>query len=151
MYARVVRMCPIAQPDAAQGSAHLRDVFGRMGLNDQEIVALSGAHAIGRCHTDRSGFWGPWTYGEAAFSNEYFTALLNKKWTVKKTHEGQPWKGPKQFEADGGKLMMLPTDMVLLDDPEFKKWVVAYAKDEGLFFRDFAKAFQKLTELGFCQ
>jgi cytochrome c peroxidase len=32
-----------------------------MGFNDQEIVALSGAHCIGRCHTDRSGFHGPWT------------------------------------------------------------------------------------------
>jgi len=26
---------------------------GRQGFNDQEIVALSGAHALGRCHTDR--------------------------------------------------------------------------------------------------
>jgi Peroxidase len=29
-------------------AAGLREVFGRMGFNDQEIVALSGAHAIGR-------------------------------------------------------------------------------------------------------
>ena len=71
--------------------------------------------------------------------------------TVKKTHEGGPWKGPKQFEADGGKLMMLPTDMVLLDDPAFKKWVQVYAKSEETFFADFAKAFRKLTELGFKQ
>lgn len=56
-------------PDAAQGAAHLRAVFGRMGFDDREIVALSGAHAVGRCHTDRSGFWGPWTYSEAGFSN----------------------------------------------------------------------------------
>lgn len=39
-------------PDAAQGAKHLRDVFGRMGFSDQEIVALSGAHAVGRCHTE---------------------------------------------------------------------------------------------------
>lgn len=25
------------------------------GFNDQEIVALSGAHALGRCHEDYSG------------------------------------------------------------------------------------------------
>lgn len=31
-------------PDAAQGSSHIRDIFYRMGFNDQEIVALSGAH-----------------------------------------------------------------------------------------------------------
>ena len=45
-------------PDAALGAQHIRDVFYRMGFNDQEIVALSGAHALGRCHTDRSGFSG---------------------------------------------------------------------------------------------
>jgi len=33
--------------------AHLRDIFYRQGFNDQEIVALSGAHALGRCHTTR--------------------------------------------------------------------------------------------------
>jgi len=138
-------------PDAAQGASHLRDVFGRMGFSDQEIVALSGAHAIGRCHTDRSGFWGPWTYGENAFSNDYFKFLLDKRWTVKTTHNGKPWKGPKQYEADGGALMMLPTDMVLIEDPKFKEWVQIYAKSEDKFFADFAVAFQKLTELGFKQ
>ena len=37
---------------------HVRDVFWRMGFCDQEIVALLGAHALGRCHTDASGYWG---------------------------------------------------------------------------------------------
>lgn len=45
-------------PDASKEHKHLRDIFYRMGFNDQEIVALSGAHALGRCHTDRSGFVG---------------------------------------------------------------------------------------------
>jgi hypothetical protein len=45
-------------PDAAQGAQHVRDIFYRMGFNDREIVALSGAHTLGRCHTDRSGFSG---------------------------------------------------------------------------------------------
>jgi cytochrome c peroxidase len=39
-------------------AAHLRTIFGRMGFNDQEIVALSGAHALGRCHPNASGFEG---------------------------------------------------------------------------------------------
>lgn len=34
-------------PDGALGAAHIRDVFGRMGFSDQEIVALSGAHNLG--------------------------------------------------------------------------------------------------------
>ncbi len=58
-------------PDATQGAAHLRGIFGRMGFNDQEIVALSGAHALGRCHTDRSGFDGPWTFSPTVLTNDY--------------------------------------------------------------------------------
>ena len=45
-------------PDGSKGAKHVRDIFYRMGFNDQEIVALSGAHALGRCHSDRSGFKG---------------------------------------------------------------------------------------------
>ena len=60
-------------PDGAKDTKtetiqHLRDIFYRMGFDDQAIVALSGAHAVGRCHTDRSGFWGPWTYAGKSIS-----------------------------------------------------------------------------------
>lgn len=34
---------------------HLRKVFYRMGFGDKEIVALSGAHTLGRAFKDRSG------------------------------------------------------------------------------------------------
>jgi cytochrome c peroxidase len=44
--------------------------------------------------------------------------------------------------------MMLPSDIALIHDPEFKKIVELYAKDEDVFFQDFAKAFAKLLELG---
>ena len=42
-------------------AVHIRDIFYRMGFNDREIVALIGAHTLGRCHADRSGYVGPWT------------------------------------------------------------------------------------------
>lgn len=44
--------------------------------------------------------------------------------------------------------MMLPTDLVLLQDKKFLKWVQVYAKDANKFNTDFVKAFQKLEELG---
>jgi cytochrome c peroxidase len=73
-------------PDADKGSRvktiqHVRDIFGRMGFNDQEIVALSGAHAMGRCHTTASGYWGPWTNAENTFSNEYYRLLVEERWS----------------------------------------------------------------------
>ncbi|CAM8945109.1 unnamed protein product [Rhodiola kirilowii] len=115
-------------PDAKQGSSHLKDVFYRMGLSDKDIVALSGAHTLGRAHPERSGFDGPWTKEPLKFDNSYFVELL---------------KG----EAEG--LLKLPTDKALLDDPAFRPYVELYAKDEDAFFRDYAASHKKLSELGF--
>nr|KJB32657.1 hypothetical protein B456_005G254100 [Gossypium raimondii] len=108
-------------PDAKRGAPHLRDIFYRMGLSDKDIVALSGGHTLGRAHPERSGFDGPWT-------NEPLKELL---------------KG----ESEG--LLKLPTDKALFDDPEFRKYVELYAKDEDAFFRDYAESHKKLSELGF--
>lgn len=115
-----------------------------MGYSDREIVALSGAHTLGRCHADRSGFDGPWVVNPTRFSNQYFKLLSTRKWVPRK------WDGPLQYETivAGEKLMMLPTDMALMEDPTFREWVLKYAKDQNLFFKDFALAFGKLIELG---
>ncbi|TKY86082.1 hypothetical protein EX895_004907 [Sporisorium graminicola] len=130
-------------PDGDKGQDHLRYIFYKMGFNDQEIVALSGAHALGRCHADRSGFDGPWTFAPTSFTNEYFNLLMNEKWNLRK------WNGPPQFEDKSTKsLMMLMTDMALVQDPSFKKHVQRYAKSEDEFFNDFRGAFAKLLELG---
>jgi len=129
-------------PDASKAQDHIRAVFYRMGFNDQEIVALNGAHALGRCHTDRSGFDGPWTNAPTTFSNEFFRLLVEEKWTERK------WNGPHQYQDSTGKLMMLPSDLAFLKDPEFKKWVDVYHKDEKVYFDHFGKAFAKLLELG---
>ena len=130
-------------PDGAKDHSHLRAIFGRMGFSDQEIVALSGAHALGRCHTDRSGFDGPWTFSPTMVTNDYYKLLLDEKWVYRK------WDGPRQWQDVGSKsLMMLPTDMALVKDRAFKSWVEKYAKDGDAFFNDFAKVLCKLFELG---
>ena len=71
-------------PDGAKEHTHLRAIFGRMGFDDREIVALSGAHALGRCHTDRSGFEGPWSFSPTIMSNDYYRLLLGEKWNWRK-------------------------------------------------------------------
>lgn len=129
-------------PDATQGAQHLRDVFHRMGLNDQEIVALSGGHTLGSAHRVRSGFDGQWTSRPLKFDNEYFVNLLNKKWVPRQ------WEGPKQFTDESKTLMMLPTDVALLDDPVFRSHVLRYAENADVFAREFSAAYAKLVALG---
>ncbi|KAI9139147.1 cytochrome c peroxidase [Paraphysoderma sedebokerense] len=123
-------------PDASKDSKHVREVFNRMGFEDREIV-------LGRCHPDRSGYVNPWTFNPTTFTNDYFKLLLSETWQKKK------WDGPLQYEDKKTKtLMMLPSDMWLIWDKQFKKHVEEFAKDEAAFFQAFASAFGKLLELG---
>lgn len=59
------------------------------------------------------------------------------------------WDGPKQYQDLKSKsLMMLPTDMALIKDKEFKKHVERYAADNQVFFDEFRDVLVKLFELG---
>lgn len=130
-------------PDASLGVQHIRDVFTRMGFSDREMVALIGAHAVGECYAENSGFVGPWTHDRYTFSNTFFTALMDEEWILDKR------RPQLQYTDLATKtLMMLPTDVALLFDPSFKQLVAEYASSEDVFFRDFSKAYQRLVELG---
>ena len=89
-------------------------------------MALSGAHALGRCHAEVSGYEGPWQRTPTAFSNIYYKLLLKGEafWAP------DPSKRLFQYKDHTGALMMLPSDMALVQDAGFKQHVEAYAKDQ---------------------
>ncbi|KAH9608352.1 hypothetical protein KSS87_017807 [Heliosperma pusillum] len=109
-------------------SKHLRDIFHRMGLSDKDIVVLSGAHTLGRAHQDRSGFDGPFTRDPLTFDNSYYVLLM---------------------KGDTAGLVKFPTDNSLMQDPTFRVYVQIYARDQNLFFKDYAESHKKMSELGF--
>ncbi|KAL1520610.1 hypothetical protein AB1Y20_022184 [Prymnesium parvum] len=123
-------------PGAHDTAEQLRAVFYRMGFNDLEIVALMGAHTLGRCHPQYSGFNGPWTSDPLSFDNQYYVSMLNNSFS----YSGSQW------DADG--LMMLNADMALKTDPEFRVYADLFATNQAAFFRNFSSAFSKLGELG---
>ncbi|KAF8653178.1 hypothetical protein HU200_062627 [Digitaria exilis] len=140
-------------PDAGprDPAEHLREVFYRMGLDDKEIVALSGAHTLGRARPDRSGWGKPetkytkdgpgepggqsWTVEWLKFDNSYFKDM---KFLSQLPSE-------EQKEQD---LLVLPTDAALFEDPSFKVYAEKYAEDQEAFFKDYAEAHAKLSNLG---
>jgi L-ascorbate peroxidase len=134
-------------PNSAISPAeHLREVFYRQGFNDQEIVALSGAHTLGRAFHNRSGLGkestkytsqcpagvktiggSSWTKDWLKFDNEYFTHIV---------------------ERSDPELLVLDTDRCLFDDAKFRPHAQRYAADQDNFFQEYAAAHKKLSENG---
>lgn len=132
--------------DPPNPSDHLRKVFYRMGLNDKEIVALSGAHTIGRSRPDRSGFG----KAETKYTNPKDKFIGNpggQSWTVEWLKFDNSYFKDIKAQADED-LLVLPTDKILTEDPGFKPYTDKYAEDQDVFFSDYAEAHKKLSELG---
>jgi L-ascorbate peroxidase len=135
-------------------AGHLRKVFYRMGLNDEDIVALSGAHTFGRAYKDRSGLGAektkftdgskqtradgseakytpggsPWTERWLVFDNSYFTTVPD------------PDTDPE--------LLKLSTDKTVFEDEAFKPYAEKFRDSQEEFFKSYAASHKKLSELG---
>ncbi|VVA95618.1 unnamed protein product [Arabis nemorensis] len=132
-------------PDAGPPSPadHLREVFYRMGLDDKEIVALSGAHTLGRARPERSG----WGKPETKYTKTGPGEPGGQSWTVKwLKFDNSYFKDIKEKRDED--LLMLPTDAALFEDPSFKNYAEKYAEDPAAFFKDYAEAHAKLSNLG---
>jgi L-ascorbate peroxidase len=124
-----------------------------MGLGDMEIVALSGAHTLGRAWKDRSGLGADktkftdgtaiarkdgkpgigkaggssWTEKWLAFDNSYFTTIPNDK--------------------SDPELLKLSTDKTVFADDGFKPFAEKYRDSQDAFFKDYAIAHKKVTRI----
>ncbi|XP_061970970.1 probable L-ascorbate peroxidase 6, chloroplastic/mitochondrial isoform X1 [Populus nigra] len=132
-------------PDAGppKPADHLREVFYRMGLDDKEIVGLSGAHTLGRSRPERSG----WGKPETKYTKNGPGAPGGQSWTAEwLKFDNSYFKDIKERKDED--LLVLPTDAALFEDPSFKVYAEKYAEDKEAFFKDYAEAHAKLSNLG---
>ena len=146
-------------PPPLGNNAMLRDFFYRSGMNDVDIVAISGAHTLGGGKGARgSGFVGNFTPSPLDFSNEYFVNLVKYENVTK---DGcnyfaagvTPEDRASEAEANGGcapaeDVMQLPSDRALMLDATFRDLVIHFANNQTAFFEQYTKSIKKMSELG---
>lgn len=104
--------------------------------------------------TFTSGFEGPWTSSPTQWDNNYMQYLLEFEW--------EPHVGPGghyQWRVAGGNgpqaphptnpnatqdIMMLTTDVALIKDKEYRKYVNEFANDEKAFAQAFSEIWYEL-------
>jgi len=105
----------------ANNAQHIRDVFGRMGLCDREIVVLMcGGHMYGRCHPESSGYAGAWVENPTFFSNEYPADLIGDRWQAVTcdTRLADGGLVPEEVRPSPGKRQYIDLDKYEADDGE---------------------------------
>jgi len=147
-------------PCGAQDPAtHLRNIFNRMGFEDEGIVALSGAHTLGRAFHERSGTT-EHGYGDAKASKYTKSACPvrhdgkegvgmagGKAWTKNWLSFDNSYYQIVQRGQDDD-LLWFPTDAALHKDEKFKPYFEKFAASQDAFFEAYSRAHKKLSELG---
>ncbi|XP_067938850.1 putative ascorbate peroxidase [Watersipora subatra] len=142
-----------------QNTDSVEFLMGQFGLTRKLAIALLGAHSLGRCNPETSGFFGPWDNTQQTLDNAYYLALMNGNWRLVDSSNGfTQW-------IDGGK-MMLHADMTLLrnlrisndETPSCRlssqcpfnransRRVENYAQNQNVWADDFVRAFLKMVE-----
>eukprot|EP00756_Hemistasia_phaeocysticola_P025254 Hpha_TRINITY_DN15997_c10_g10::TRINITY_DN15997_c10_g10_i1::g.70346::m.70346/K03782/katG; catalase-peroxidase len=164
-------------PDQMHSALQVREVFGRMGWNDTEIVALiGGGHTFGKAHgactkgagpSPKDSPHNPWPgLCGTGRGKDTFSSGIEGHWTTDPfrwdneyfrllTEYGSDYtleKGPGgawqwKLAARPG-LMMMTTDLSLHADPTFRGIVREWAADITLFNTAFAAAWEKLVTHG---
>ncbi|KAJ3267996.1 heme peroxidase [Terramyces sp. JEL0728] len=141
-------------PDAAMNASQIKNIFYTMGFNDEEIVALQGAHTLGFASPWNSQYGGAWTLDNFSFDNDLFKRIVNIVESNVMNYTLDPgFIGPynitvkPQFIGNDD-TFMLPSDVLLITDPTWAPYSRKFATDKKYFYKKFAQAFEKLNELG---
>eukprot|EP00904_Undaria_pinnatifida_P010831 jgi/Undpi1/6879/HiC_scaffold_21.g09355.m1 len=141
-------------PDADNAQDHLRNVFYRMGFGDEGIVALSGAHTLGRAFKDRSGEGAEstkFTSGDhvaRADGKAGYGRKGGSSWTEKWLKFDNSYFATVPDDGCDSELLKLGTDKSLFDDAGFLPFAQKYKGSQDAFFEDYKKAHKQLAELG---
>jgi hypothetical protein len=136
------------------------------GMNIKEVVAIMGAHSVGRCQWANSGYEGGHTASQSSLSNEFYKTFT--KSTYRNQNHSAVWV------SDSSQVQIaLMADTEMLFNTNANGWgscgqynsftastacplqgpssaaFIAYANSISQWFGNFTTAWQKMTEVGF--
>ena len=149
-------------PSAGLDSLGLRLYFKRLGLTDEEFVAISGAHDLGRHVTllgmskqclknltrtclEDAPILQPFIFKSKTKKEEVDTSLSNNSPTLSNTYFKTLLRWNNR-DIEYGEAAFIPTDVALVIDDELRKYVITFANNEQLFFQKFVTAYYKLVD-----
>ena len=158
----------MGDPDPKASASQIRTIFGNMGMNDTETVALiGGGHAFGKAHGPctsppcgsgdmqgmgdnafTSGFEGKWTTLPTTWTNQFFQNLLNFNWLLTLGPGGRfQWSPSNKTDESTTPpdIFMLTTDLALTKDSVYSEHVNTWAKNITSLELAFQHAWYKLT------
>ncbi|KAF6032613.1 hypothetical protein EB796_009085 [Bugula neritina] len=137
-------------------------LVAEFGLSRKQAIALLGAHSVGRCRLENSGFAGRWDNTELILDNHYYKSLVGTDWKSTLVSGQHQWNAT---ESDDSR-MMLNSDLALLKDFSMANnqpscsnskscrdssdasQVKIYARNGEEWRRDFIQAFLKMVNKG---
>jgi catalase (peroxidase I) len=157
-------------PNPQTGWQPVFDAFvTRMGFTVRDTVALIGAHTLGRCKPQNTGYKFAWDGTPTQFDNQFYLDLLNGGWNRMLNPENgtSQWNTFPMPSPPLSPFVMLDTDMALrYTDPGLGEclnttsqaicqnnaatltFVNQYASDQSVWHADFSTAYVRLTSLG---
>jgi catalase (peroxidase I) len=131
----------------------MRDQWARLDFTDRDIVAIMGAHTVGRSAPERTNFAAP------RFGTQYTDKVIPG--CGAKAHGGMSWTpnwtmfNNELFinivasTPDPDLLMLEPgPDHAIRDDPGFAQFAKKYAESQDAFFADYETAHKKMSDAG---
>ena len=112
------------EPETYYGSC-VTNGLARQGLPPEEFVALMGIFTLGFHSDSRKGKGSRWCKNPYVFDNSYYKEVLL---------------------GENSMYYKSEADYKMIQNPELREWCVAYAEDQDLFFKNYAKAHVKISE-----
>lgn len=109
------------------GGEEIRNLYYPLGFANHEIVALFGNRTLGFLKNKDFEKEERWSRNPYIFDNNYYQELLDNNSPYLKT----------------------PSDLAIVNDKDFVKWVEVFANDQNLFFEHYAASYRKMSELGY--